>query len=111
MQNGLRKFLTKVLKELLRSYGMIVPDEWIHVSQYCAVNVAELDRMEYVDATTTVIGNIYDTITRLTSDEDVKSFVDTREKAKFVETLLDSISGATQIINVPDEKAAEQKRS
>lgn len=111
MQNGLRKFLTKVLKELLRSYGMIVPDEWIHVSQYCAVNVAELDRMEYVDATTTVIGNIYDTITRLTSDEDVKAFVDTREKARFIETLLDSISGATQIINVPDEKAAEQKRS
>ena len=111
MQNGLRKFLTSVLKELLRSYGMVVPDEYIHVSQYCAVNVAELDRMEYVDATTTVIKNIYDTINTLTTDPDVQPFVSQREKARYIESLLDSISGATQVINVPDEETAKQKRS
>lgn len=111
MQNGLRRFLLKVLQELLRSYGMNVPDEYIHISQYCAVNVAELDRMEYVDATTTVIGNIYSTINTLTTDPDVRPFVDQREKARFVESLLDSISGATQVINVPDEETATQKRS
>ena len=111
MQNGIRRFLTKVLKELLRSYGMIVPDEYIHVSQYCAVNVAELDRMEYVDATTTVIGNIYNPIATLTSDADVRPYVSQREKARFIESLLDSISGATQIINVPDEGKVAQKRS
>ena len=111
MQNGLRKFLTKVLKELLRSYNMSVPDEYIHVSQYCAVNVAELDRMEYVDATTTVIKNIYDTINTLTTDPDVHPYVSQREKARYIESLLDSISGATQVINVPDEETAVQKRS
>lgn len=111
MQNGLRRFLTKTLKDLLRSYGMVVPDEYIHVSQYCAVNVAELDRMEYVDATTTVMEHIYNTITTLTNDEDVRPYVNKREKARYIESLLDSISGATQVINVPDEETAEQKRS
>lgn len=111
MQNGLRRFLTKVIKDLLRSYGLAVPDEFIHVSQYCAVNVAELDRMEYADATTSVIEHIYQTISTLTQDPDVQPFVNGIEKARYIESLLDSMSGATQIINVPDEKAAEQKRS
>lgn len=111
MQNGLRRFLTKVIKDLLKSYGLVVPDEYIHVSQYCAVNVAELDRMEYADATTSVIDHIYQTITTLTQDPDVVPFVNPTEKARYIESLLDSMSGATQIINVPAQKTTEQKRS
>ena len=111
MQNGLRRFLTKIIKDLLRSYGLIVPDEFIHVSQYCAVNVAELDRMEYADATTSVIENIYNTINTLTQDPDVQPYVSAIEKARYIESLLDSMSGATQIINVPSPSATEQKRS
>lgn len=111
MQNGLRRFLTKVIKDLLRSYGMNVPEEYIHVSQYCAVNVAELDRMEYADATTSVIEHIYQTVTTLTQDPDVQPYVNGAEKARYLESLLDSMSGATQIINVPPPKASEQKRS
>lgn len=111
MQNGLRRFLTTAIKELLRSYGMSVPTEYIHVSQYCAVNAAELDRMEYMDATTSVIDSIYSTVSTLTADEDVRPFVNPREKARFLESLLDSISGATQVINVPDEESVQQKRS
>ena len=111
MQNGLRRFLTKIIKDLLRSYGYSVPDEFIHVSQYCAVNVAELDRMEYADATTTVIEHIYQTVSTLTQDPDVQPFVNGTEKARYIESLLDSMSGATQIINVPAAQAAEQKRS
>lgn len=111
MQNGLRRFLTRVIRDLLRSYGLAIPEEYIHVSQYCAVNVAELDRMEYIDATTTVIDGIYSTINTLTQDEDVRPFVNTSEKARFIETLLDSISGASQIINVPERDKIDQKRS
>jgi hypothetical protein len=111
MQNGLRRFLTRVIRDLLRSYGLAIPEEYIHVSQYCAVNVAELDRMEYIDATTTVIDGIYNTINTLTQDEDVRPFVNTSEKARFIETLLDSISGASQIINVPERDKIDQKRS
>ena len=111
MQNGLRRFLTKIIRDLLRSYGMVVPEEFIHVSQYCAVNVAELDRMEYADATTQVIGSIYNTITTLTGDPDVQPYVNPVEKARYIESLLDSMSGATQIINVPAPEAAERKVS
>lgn len=111
MQNGLRRFLTRVIRDLLRSYGLSIPEEYIHVSQYCAVNVAELDRMEYIDATTTVIDGIYNTINTLTQDADVRPFVNTSEKARFIETLLDSISGASQIINVPERDKIDQKRS
>lgn len=109
MQNGLRRFLTKVIRDLLRSYGFIVPEEFIHVSQYCAVNVAELDRMEYADATTTVIEHIYQTITTLTQDQDVQKFVNPVEKARYIESLLDSMSGATQIINVPASGTSEKR--
>jgi hypothetical protein len=37
--------------------------------------------------------------------------VNTSEKARFIETLLDSISGASQIINVPERDKIDQKRS
>lgn len=111
MQNGLRRFLTRVIRDLLRSYGLAIPEEYIYVSQYCAVNVAELDRMEYIDATTSVIDGIYNTISTLTQDEDVRPFVNPSEKARFIETLLDGISGASQIINVPERDKINQKRS
>lgn len=111
MQNGLRRFLTRVIRDLLRSYGLAIPEEYIYVSQYCAVNVAELDRMEYIDATTSVIDGIYNTISTLTQDEDVRPFVNPSEKARFIETLLDGISGASQIINVPERDKISQKRS
>lgn len=101
-QAALQRFLTQIITDMLESYGYTDLDDMILVSQYCAINTSELDRLEYADAAATVIGNVFNTIQTITTDEAVSEYVDKKARAAYYESLLDGIAGATQIINVED---------
>lgn len=101
-QAALQRFLTRIVTDMLESYGYTDLDDMVLVSQYCAINTSELDRLEYADASATVISNVFNTIKEITSDETITEYVDKKARAAYIESLLDGIAGATQIINVED---------
>lgn len=108
-QASLQAFLKHIISAMLASYGFADAEEYIHVSQYCAVNTSELDRLEMADAAQTVISNVFTTLMAVTSDAAIAPYVNADARAAYVESLLDGLAGATQIINVPD-KAVEGKQ-
>ena len=110
-QAALQAFLTRIITDMLASYGHDATGN-ILVTQYCAINTSELDRLEYADAAATVISNVFTTITDVIDNEKIAPFVDDRAFAQYMESLLDSLAGATQIINVnkfnADTKSGEK---
>lgn len=104
-QAALQAFLKTIIAAMLESYGYPDAYEYIHVSQYCAVNTSELDRLEMADAAQTVISGVFSTLMDVTTNEAISPYVDADARARYVETLLDGLAGATQIINVPDKPA------
>lgn len=102
-QAALQRFLVRIIHDVLESNGYDVPLDLINVTQYCAINTSELDRLEYADAAADVISKVFDTIMTVTDHEAIKPYVDGKERAKYIETLLDSLAGASQIINVKDD--------
>ena len=109
-QASLQKFLKQIVAAMLASYGFTDAEEYILVSQYCAVNTSELDRLEMADAAQTVISNVFNTLMTVTNDEAIAPYVNKDERAAYVESLLDGLAGATQIINVPDHTAEGSKK-
>ena len=105
MQDGLRRFIVKIVMDLCASYGFNVPKGAIKVYQFCAVNVSEMDRLEYMDAISDVAEKTMERINNVITDPDISKYVDHTAKARFAASLLSAISGASGIINVPrDEK-------
>lgn len=104
-QASLQAFLKRIVGAMLASYGLTDAEEYVLVSQYCAVNTSELDRLEMADAAQTVIGNVFNTLMTVTNDEAIAPYVDKDARASYVESLLDGLAGATQIINVPNHPA------
>ena len=95
---------------MLESWGYKDVASSVLVSQYCAINTSELDRLEYSDASATVIDNVFSTLTAITSDEKIAPYVDTTALATYVESLLDGLVGASQIINVDSAKESINPR-
>ncbi len=113
-QAALQAFLSRIITDMLASYGHDVTGD-LHVTQYCAINTSELDRLEYADASATVISNVFTTIDTIINNENIAPYVDKKAFAQYVESLLDGLAGATQIINVDqyisDTKGGEKVRS
>lgn len=113
-QAALNDFLTHIITDMLASYGYDVTGNVV-IAQYCAINTSELDRLEYADASATVISNVHGTIKDVIEDEMIKPYVDTEAYAAFMESLIDGIAGATQIINTKknnsDAKSASGNKS
>lgn len=109
-QAALQAFLKHIIADVLKSNGFPDATDSILVSQYCAINTSELDRLEMADAAQTVIQNVFSTLMTVTTDESIAPYVNADARASYVESLLDGLAGATQIINVP-EKAAENLAS
>lgn len=103
-QASLQRFLSRIITDMLESWGYKDVANDVLVSQYCAINTSELDRLEYSDASATVIDNVFNTLTTITSDEKIAPYVDTNALAAYVESLLDGLVGASQIINVDSAK-------
>lgn len=103
-QASLQLFLSRIITDMLESWGYEDVASYVLVSQYCAINTSELDRLEYADASATVIDNVFSTLTTITSDEKIAPYVDTKALATYVESLLDGLVGASQIINVDSAK-------
>lgn len=103
-QASLQRFLSRIITDMLESWGYKDVASSVLVSQYCAINTSELDRLEYSDASATVIDNVFSTLTTITSDEKIAPYVDTKALATYVESLLDGLVGASQIINVDSAK-------
>lgn len=100
-QASVQAFLKRIVAAMLASYGMPDVAPYILVSQYCAINTSELDRLECADAAQTVINNVFNTLMTVTNDPAIAPYVDQTARAAYVETLLDGLAGATQIVNVP----------
>lgn len=98
-QAALQNFITHIITDLLASYGYDVTGN-VLVSQYCAINTSELDRLEYADASATVISNVFTVIDGIINNEAIKPYVDMEAYVAYVESLLDGMAGATQIINI-----------
>ena len=98
-QAALQAFLSRIITDMLASYGHDVTGD-LHVTQYCAINTSELDRLEYADASATVISNVFNTIDTIIKNENIAPYVDKKAFAQYTESLLDGLAGATQIINV-----------
>lgn len=103
-QAALNAFLTRITKDVLMSYGYDATGNII-VSQYCAINTSELDRLEYADASATVISNVFNVLNDIISNERIAPYVDNEAFAAYAESLLDGLAGASQIINVPKNTA------
>lgn len=104
-QASLRAFLIKIVAAMLESYGYKGVEPYIEVSQYCAINTSELDRLEMADAASTVIQSVFGTIMEVTTHEAIAPYVNADARAAYIESLLDGIAGASQIITVPDHAA------
>lgn len=98
-QAALQLFLNKLITDLLKSYGHDVTGN-IVINQYCAINTSELDRLEYADASATVISNVFNVLNDIISNEKIAPYVDIKAYVAYVESLLDGLAGASQIINV-----------
>lgn len=109
-QASLQLFLSRIITDMLESWGYEDVASYVLVSQYCAINTSELDRLEYADASATVIDNVFSTLTTITSDEKIAPYVDTKALATYVESLLDGLVGASQIINVDSAKESINPR-
>lgn len=100
-QAALQAFLKRIIGDMLTSHGYGDAVNDILVSQYCAINTSELDRLEYADAAQMVINNVFNTIMTVTDNPAIAPYVNSDERAAYIESLLDGLAGATQIINVP----------
>ena len=114
-QASLQAFIKTIISAMLESYGYADVYDSIKVSQYCAVNTSELDRLEMADAAQTVISGVFGMLMDVTTNEAIAPYVNAEARAAYVESLLDGLAGATQIINVPDSpdeaKDASKKNS
>ena len=110
-QASLQAFLKHIVAAMLASYGFTDVEDYILVSQYCAINTSELDRLEMADAAQTVISNVFSTLMTVTGDEAIAPYVNKDARAAYVESLLDGLAGATQIINVPTYSAEGNEKS
>lgn len=106
-QASLNEFITRIVTDVLASYGHDVTGNVV-VSQYCAINTSELDRLEYADASATVISNVYNVLSTIISDEKIAPYVDHAAYVAYVESLLDGLAGASQIINI-EKNGADAK--
>ena len=98
-QAALQMFLEKMITDLLMSYGHDVTGN-IVINQYCAINTSELDRLEYADASATVIGNVFSMLDSIVNNEKIAPYVNIKAYVAYIESLLDGLAGASQIINV-----------
>ena len=108
-QASLNEFITRIVTDLLKSYGHDVTGNVV-VSQYCAINTSELDRLEYADASATVISNVYNVLTTIIADPKIAPYVDEKAYVAYVESLLDGLAGASQIINIEVNGADAKSR-
>lgn len=99
-QAALQAFLEHINTDVLASYGYDVTGN-LQVSQYCAINTSELDRLEYADASASVISNVFGVLRDVITDETIAPYVDKVAYVAFMESMLDGMVGASQIINVP----------
>jgi len=109
-QASIQAFLDKIVTDVLASYGHNVSG-YVNVTQYCAINTSELDRLEYADAAATVISNIFNVLDAIISNERIAPYVDIKAYIAYIESLLDGLAGASQIINVDVNNADAKSRS
>lgn len=109
-QASLQSFLEKMITDLLASYGYDVVGNVV-INQYCAINTSELDRLEYADASATVIGNVFNMLDAIVKNETIAPYVNIKAYIAYVESLLDGLAGASQIINVDVNNSDAKSRS
>lgn len=109
-QASLGEFITRIATDVLASYGHDVTGN-VTVSQYCAINTSELDRLEYADASATVISNVYNVLNTIITDEKIAPYVDEKAYVAYVESLLDGLAGASQIINIDINNSDAKSKS
>lgn len=87
-------------------------EEDIDVKFYNSINVAELDKLEFMDAEVSMLNNMNRFIDDLARDEESKKFISIKEKMRYMSRVFSSIEGAENIIQVPDdEKEGEAKNA
>lgn len=109
-QAALQAFLEKIVTDLLKSYGHDVTGNLV-IQQYCAINTSELDRLEYADASATVISNVFNVLDTIVNNEKIAPYVNIKAYIAYVESLLDGLAGASQIINVDRNNADAKSNS
>lgn len=109
-QSALQQFIERIVTDVLASYGHDVTGN-INIQQYCAINTSELDRLEYADASATVISNIFNVLDTIVKNEMIAPYVNIKAYVAYIESLLDGIAGASQIINVDVNNSDAKSRS
>ena len=94
----------------MKSYGHDVTGNLV-IQQYCAINTSELDRLEYADASATVISNVFTVLDTIVNNEKIAPYVNIKAYIAYVESLLDGLAGASQIINVDVNNADAKSNS
>lgn len=74
----------------------------IEVKTYNTINVSELDKLEFADATVSMIGSFRSFIEDL-AETKIGKYVNLLELGRYLEKVIDTIPGAEHIIDIPDD--------
>lgn len=74
----------------------------IEVKCYNAINVSELDKLEFADATVSMVGSFRSFIEDLATTK-IGKYVNLLELGRYLEKVIDTIPGAEHIIDIPED--------
>jgi hypothetical protein len=101
IQDGVAWALQRLYRTHLMNNGISVQLEDIRVKFYNTINVAELDRLEFLDANIALLKNIESFLNELAGEETAK-YINVSEKMRYYAKVLGQMEGVKNIIQVPE---------
>lgn len=101
IQDGVTLSLQRLYKAHLLNLDIEVELDDIEVKFYNSINIAELDKLEFVDANISLLKNFDTFINGLASDENTGQYVDVAEKMRYYSKIISSMEGVGNVIVVP----------
>lgn len=102
IQGGVSESLQRVIRTHLlnKGYDLFLDD--IDVQFYNSINIAELDKLEFVDANVSLLESFNNFVNDLSEHESTSEYIDMEEKMRYFKKIFKSFEGAENIITVND---------
>lgn len=102
IQSGVAESLKRLYTQLLNTGNkdLNITEKDIEVNYYNSININELDKLEYNDATVGLLSNVTRYIQELSQDPELGKFIDKKELMGFIKKSFNSMEGASDIINL-----------
>jgi hypothetical protein len=103
IQSGIAESIQRLYKAHFENLGETIELANIEVKFYNSINIAELDKLEFVDANVSLLKSFDGFVNDLHNDPTIGEFINPLAKLRYYEKVFKTFEGADGIINIPEE--------